>query len=160
MNGNVSILFVQFVRGVMRCKILPNWLHWVKFYGSSGAQRWRNAFTYWPSGEITFGRPEESGESGPVSWPRRIRRRELMELKRYGILLYALNQFFCSRPANMGKDSFKVVTSFVCCYWTMHTWYFARINFNLECQFCANASFSLLLILPGPDQVETGVTSF
>ena len=38
MNGNVSILFAQFVRGVMRCKILPNWLHWVKFYGCSGAQ--------------------------------------------------------------------------------------------------------------------------
>ena len=39
MNGNVSILFVQFVRGVMRCKIFSNWLHWVKFYGCSAGAR-------------------------------------------------------------------------------------------------------------------------
>ena len=44
-----------------------------------------NAFTYWPGGEITFGRPEESRESGPLSWSSRIRRGEkpFLALKGY-----------------------------------------------------------------------------
>ena len=66
MNGNVSILFVQFVRGVMRCKIFSNWLHWVKFYGCSArATRGGMPSHIDRAGEITFGRRVESGESGP-----------------------------------------------------------------------------------------------
>ena len=33
-NENVFIFYSAFVRVVMWCKILPNWLHWVKFYCS------------------------------------------------------------------------------------------------------------------------------
>ena len=70
MNGNVSILFVQFVRGVMRCKIFSNWLHWVKFYGCSAVEPREAECLQILAGleKLHLGGEwrEASGESGPV----------------------------------------------------------------------------------------------
>ena len=64
--------------------------------------------------------------------------------------MFALKQFFSTFLAKRGKDSCGYVTSFVCCYFLNYQNYACLVccshQLTLKVQFCAKASFSLLLI--------------
>ena len=85
---------------------------------------------------------------------RRINRREKLFLAQKDIELLCMHGTSLSFPANIDKDSCGVGTSLhlpAVTYWIMHSQYIALINFNLKHQFCAETSFSLPLILRGPE---------